>query len=284
MKVQIINGFKTILSDLGRLLLIESDKLQKYIDYAKDNGINRIAMNRFDGYHLDNVDFLKENNFFTGVTIGDEDINIAAVHYLKNLTYLSVIPGKQPVDFTKFPCLTECSIDWNNKISGLDLANSLKRLTIWKFKPKSKDLADLSGCKHLEYLHITESNIESWTGIEELKSLEYLKAYYLRKIDNLNGLDTLPHFKVLELGKCPNLKNYESDLKRLKHLEKIILSDSGDLLSLKFIKSHPKLKFISFVGTNVIDGDMTPTLELEYAGYDNKKHYSHKMKPLTRKV
>jgi len=278
MAIQVIDGFRVNVSEYGKLLIIESDRLDECIQYAKDNHIYRIGVSRYDDYKFDNVNFLKENNFFKEVTIGDGEIDISAIHYLKDLKFLSLSSGKRPVDFTKFPHLTECSIDWNNKVTGLDVPNSIKRLTIWKFKPKSKDFGDLSGCNHVKHFHITESNVEVWDGIEKLQALEYLEAYYLRNITNVKGLEKLANLKTLILSNCPRLSNHEDDLKHLKQVEDLRLIDSANLKSLKFIKSLPRLKSIIFAGTNVVDGNITPTLELEYAAFDNKRHYSHKMK------
>ena len=278
MAIQIIDGFQTILSEQGPLLMIESDRLDEYVRYAKDKSITRIAMQRNYGYKLENVGFLEEHNFFTTVTIGEDINNISAVHYVKDIQTLSLSIDKQSVDLTKFPHLTKCSINWNNNIVGLDKENEIKLLIIWQFKPKSKNFEGLKGCIKIESLEITESNIQSLNGIEKLKQLNHLETYYVRNLKNLKGLEKLPYLKNLWLNNCPNLEGYETDLRCLKHLEQLRLNRCGDLPSLQFIQSLPKLKTISFVGTNVVDGNMTPTLELEYAGYDNKRHYSHKMK------
>ena len=46
----------------------------------------------------------------------------------------------------------------------------------------------------------------------------------------------------------------------------------------------PKLKFFSFVDTNIDDGDLTPCMRLEYAGTLNKRHYNMKAEDLPRKL
>jgi hypothetical protein len=40
------------------------------------------------------------------------------------------------------------------------------------------------------------------------------------------------------------------------------------------------LKNFMFVGTDVTDGDMTPSIGLRYAGFSNKKHFSHTMEQI----
>jgi protein phosphatase 1 regulatory subunit 7 len=45
----------------------------------------------------------------------------------------------------------------------------------------------------------------------------------------------------------------------------------------------PKLKQFMFVDTNIVDGDLSPCIGLEYSGFFDKKHYSHKFKELNDK-
>ena len=54
----------------------------------------------------------------------------------------------------------------------------------------------------------------------------------------------------------------------------LIISNCGDISSLDFIESMNNLKFLSFVDTNIIDGDLTPCLRLEYVGTIDKRHYN----------
>jgi hypothetical protein len=38
------------------------------------------------------------------------------------------------------------------------------------------------------------------------------------------------------------------------------------------------LEFISFVGTNILDGNLHWCKGIGYVGFENKRHYSHKFK------
>jgi hypothetical protein len=207
MAIEIIDSFKIIASEKGLALGVESDRLEQCMQYAIKQGINRIFIHSYDGYKLENVNFLQEYNFFTGVSITDELIEISGIHNLKDLKYLSLSNGKQVVDLTRFPYLEECTIDWNNKITGLDVLNRIKRLSIWKFKPKSKDFVNLSGCKNVEYLHVTQSDIESFNEISSLGLLNHFEGHYLSKLETLNGIEMISsHLKLLILDYCRKLK------------------------------------------------------------------------------
>lgn len=277
MEKEIINGFKWV-SILGhKMLVIESDRLQECLDHASSENIKTIYISNYDGYYLPDLEFLRQYNWFTEVFSTGDSRNISAIHTLKNLRKLNINNEKQEIDLAKFSQLEECSIDWNNKVKGLDTANSIKHLKLWKFKPSSKDFTALTGCTQTKILEITESNIESFKGIDALSALEQFEAYYLSKLEHLNGLESLsPQLTTLILENGKKLTNYDAILGQLTHLEKLMLGNCAPLASINFIRNLPKLSFFSFVGTNILDGDISSTEELKYVGFDNRRHYNRK--------
>jgi hypothetical protein len=63
-------------------------------------------------------------------------------------------------------------------------------------------------------------------------------------------------------------------------LRRLKLSDCAPMADLKWTQPLRKLDMLSFVGTNVEDGDLMALLELpslQYAGTMDKKHYNIKM-------
>ncbi len=277
MAIENVDGFKVIRNEKGLVLSIETDRLDDCIQYAKEKGITRIFLNRKFGYNLNDVRFFEHNNFFKAVSITDESIDISGVHYLHDLEYLSLSNGKQKVDFSSFPDLQECSIDWNDQVSNMAVCAKLGKAKIWKYKPKSKSFYELKDIVSLRHLHITESSIESFDNIQYLKNMSYFEGYYLSKLKTLKPIQLLhDRLKVLILEHGKKISDMEEVLSKMDSLEKLILSDCGELSSIKFINNLPSLTFFSFVDTNVKDGDMNPSKRLEYAGFDNKRHYSHK--------
>jgi protein phosphatase 1 regulatory subunit 7 len=61
----------------------------------------------------------------------------------------------------------------------------------------------------------------------------------------------------------------------LKKLKILKLINCGDIPDLKFIKLMPELKAISFVDSNIVDGDLSHCIGLEFVGFLKKKSYSH---------
>jgi hypothetical protein len=283
MAIEIIDGFKVIHNVDGDVLGIEMSRLEDCLGYAIKNGFKKIFVESVDKCDGNDVEFFKEYSFFTGLTITASNIDISAIHHLRGLKYLNVFENNQKIDFSSFPILEEASIDWNNKLLNLDECKYLKKLTLWKFKPKSKSFSEIRNLISLNILEIAQSNVESLDGIEGLKNLESFEASYLSKLTSLNGIESLKlHLKSLILKVCKKLRDYDQSLAKMHRLEKLILSDCGELDNINFLRKLNNLKFFSFVNTNIKDGNLLPLIEqkLDYAGFDDKKHYSHKMKQI----
>ena len=288
MRIEIVDGFK-ILSDVSRkpTLIIESDRLDDCMRYAVEKKITRIYLQKTFGFNLSNVDFFREYDFFTEVSVIKDltEIDISGVQFLKKLARVTLSNDNQGLDFGNFHQLEEASFDWNNKIINLSQCKKLNSLILWKFKPQSGSFKELRGLGSVTSLKITQSNIISLSGLEEFPHLENFEAYYLSKLEGLNGIDAIRHsLRSLMLDKCKKLHDYEEALSSLTNLHKLILGDCGPVKNLEFVNKLSKLTFFSFVGTDVKDGDLSflAKRKFEHVGFDDKRHYSHKMKEVNQ--
>ena len=50
----------------------------------------------------------------------------------------------------------------------------------------------------------------------------------------------------------------------------------GEIPALAFLNKLMELESFSFLGTDIIDGDLTPCLRLKFAGFLDKRHHSHR--------
>ena len=132
-------------------------------------------------------------------------------------------------------------------------------------------------------LSISEVNISTLSGIRSYVNLKNLEILYCKKLIDINELRDCANLRKLEINCCKKIEDYEC-LRGLKNLEGLILGNCGNISSIKFICDMPKLKFFSFVDTNIDDGDLTPCMRLEYAGTLNKRHYNMKAEDLPRKL
>ena len=135
----------------------------------------------------------------------------------------------------------------------------------------------------IDELRIIHSNIINLDGLE-VPNLNDFELSYCKQLKNIKfNSEHKKNLKTLEINCCKKIENYEI-LSELENLEKLIISDSAPIPSLKFIQKMPNLKFLSFVNTNILDGDLSSLINLKYAGFDNKRHYSHKMEEIKKLI
>ena len=130
----------------------------------------------------------------------------------------------------------------------------------------------------LSNLELVQLPIQDLLGMKKLPSLMKCVIAYCSKLKDFRGLRFCRLLQDLELDHVKGVS--AEDLSCLPNLRKLILSSVGTLPSIKFIDSLPNLKFLSFVGTNILDGDLTPCFRLDYAGTLNKRHYNLKSNQL----
>ncbi len=196
---------------------------------------------------------------------------------VKRLRRLSAIFAHH-IDFSRVPGLIDLATDWNVEIdASLFLAKQLKRLWLRGYRPKGyRDLRKFTAFDKLEYLHVALSNIISLKGVGAIKTLRELALSYCARLEDASALiGRIEPLEELELNHCGRIQDLEMTLEKLTRLRKLILSHCGSLPSLKFVRRLSRLEFLSFVHTDILDGDIKPTFHLKFVGFNNKRHYSH---------
>ena len=282
MSVKIINGFKIYDETTYKTLIIDSYRISECMDFFKKENFAGISISRYYGYKLNELDFLKDYPFIEQISVTSQTIKLSGLNYLTNLKSLSLINGKQKIDFSNFPNLKNCKIEWNNKLKNINSCKKLSKLQITKFNTKDKNLIILSDLINLEKLNLIRTNINSLKGIEKLLKLEELEINFAKNIEYLSEIvnisDTL---KILYLNNCKNIKDYK-DIAKLQNLYWLKLTKCNNIASLKFIKQMPNLKKLSFVDTNILDGNLKACIGLDFIGFSNKKHYSHTLQQIRK--
>ena len=263
--------------------ILKGSNLYEEINYIKKEKILSIYLTYFESKDIVNLDFLKEINFIEKIIINDLDIEYSGLNYLDNLKHaiLSVKNQKQYLDYSIFKYLETLSIDWYYKFPDLSNNNKLKELYIWKFKPKSKSFKEILLPKGLELLHITDSNVETLEGINCL-GLRQFEAYYCSKLISLKGIERSRNsLTTLILENCKNLRDFES-LWECSKIEKMILTNCGEIPSLKFLSKIQNLQMFTFSGTNIIDGNLDNLFNIDYVYFKNSKHYNHRIQKFSK--
>jgi hypothetical protein len=242
--------------------------------HYQDAKIEGVFISKAHGYKLNDLRFLRDYPFISRVIVTyAPNICVSDLSFLPALRSITIGQNRESIDFSVFPKLEELSIDWHPKIKFPKINKTLKFLSLSNYKPKSKDLTELPDFVNIENLQIIRSPINSLTGLGRFKKLKALELAYFSKLNSIADLDA---YSVEELmfEVCRKISDHEHVLNFPK-LWKLRFSNCGKLSTLKFLDRMPKLRWLSFVDTDVLDGDMTPCFRLEYAGTLNKKHYSH---------
>ena len=179
--------------------------------------------------------------------------------------------------------LNELSMAYEN-IKHIDLhwINLLDKLKTLAFQGVNFISFDWIGSHSIMDLKVVESNIETLSGVKNLINLKQITLSHCKKLMDIQELSNCSNLFKLEIDSCKGIKDFEC-LRKLKNLEALVISNCGNIPSIKFIDDMPKLRFFSFVDTNVVDGDLTPCMRLDYAGTMNKRHYNIKAEDLPRK-
>jgi hypothetical protein len=261
----------------GDLLVVESNRLKETIEYIQKNNIKLIEVNHCNGYTLKDIYFIKEvSSLIEGILVVGSDINLEGIESLSNLKMLNITDEKKyPIDFAIFSKLERCSLLWHKNYNNLNKCKGLKQLLLKKIKIENKDALLFDGMTCVEDLTFIQCSMGNLEVILNFPNLNTFEIFYTPTLKDIGGLfDCHKSLKRLVIENRKNINDY-SILGKLTNLEFLGINDCNDLESLNFVKSLPKLNHISFVGTNVIDGNIAPCLGIKHVGFNNKKHYTH---------
>lgn len=180
-------------------------------------------------------------------------------------------PNIHPMDVT---------FDWKQtKLDTLDLVDCTY-LAIWYHSSKQHDFLNLPSAPKLKMLFINFTNAETILGIEKYPRLESLELNHVSKLKTIAGLDKLTELTSLHIFNASKVTDF-SEIKKSAKIESLKICDSGCIENLDFIASLKNLKDFSFGGSNVVEGNLYPLLDenlpLKWCGFDNRRHYTHKM-------
>lgn len=180
-----------------------------------------------------------------------------------------------PVDYSKISGLEYLNIAEDGH-SNYESIESLKSLSVGSWK--KNDLKGLFTSKMLDTLCLIQCGMKSLDGIEESDTLQCLYLYYNRSLQDISALAKVKKtLKALRIENCPKIEDFEV-LSELENLELLELSGKNQVRDLQFIKRMKNLKTFVF-DVNVLDGDLTPCLDLSYVySAKNRKHYNWKNK------
>ncbi|WP_341518349.1 hypothetical protein [Bacillus paramobilis] len=278
MNLKYRNGFYVREDIHGETVLVSQKNLGECIEYINRFNISGVQISDMY-YELEDINFLGECENITHLMLDNMFLkDVSSVYNLKNLKDLAIVESNYVLELDRVKNLENLSMYCDKKITGLQEMCTLKSLSLWKYNPKNRDLKELEKLRGLEYFKITQSKIDSLSGIESFRNLKSLQLYYLRTLKSLESLKyTSEKLTSLEIEMCKNIGGFCS-IQYLESLEILRLLDCGDIPTIDFIKNLKELNCFSFVGSTVIDGDVSFCEGIEFVSFTDKKHYSHKNK------
>ena len=171
--------------------------------------------------------------------------------------------------------LSDC-LEKNLGYEWLSRLKNVRKLRLDRVNFKNIDCLRIPS---LTDLSISNVNIDTLFGLRRFVNLKNLEILYCKKLVDIKELRNCANLRKLEIDCCKKVEDFEC-LRNLKNLEGLIISNCGNIPSIAFIDDMPKLRFFSFVDTNIVDGDLTPCMRLEYVGTMDKRHYNIKAENL----
>jgi hypothetical protein len=259
-----------------KCLHLNAGNFSKSMTALRNGGYEGVSIAQFDGISQEHFNKLCIS---TNIRCLFLDEPIKDLSYLKHLESLEVlIFENSDLCIKSFENLNNLKVFQGvvaKNVSFFDACKKLQELTLVKYSPRSKNLSELPLMPMLKKLEINRGSLETLEGVEKFVNLDSLELHYLTKLQSLNSIKGL-NVKRLVLSSCKKIVDFAA-IGSLTDLESLELTSCGEIKDLSFLSYLNNLKFISFVGTKVISGDLSPLLadNIEYAGFDDSKGYSH---------
>lgn len=260
-------------------ILIDSSRMEQSINYINENDmITTVQLNSWY-YKENNLNFVKKcPNIKIINNVDCEIVDFSALYETNNITSLWTDFPSGELDPSRISGLKDLRISWNKKIINIEKCFNLEELSLSNYKPKTKNLDQITYLKNLNELTIVQSNIQSLEGIEGLNSLTTLNLYYLKNLVSLEAICELQStLEKIEIQNCPNIKSYEA-LKNLTQLSSLSIDRSSEISNLKFVKQLINLSYIYIGDTDVEDGNLSYLERIKNVEFTEKNNFSHLMK------
>lgn len=241
-------------------------------DYYKENA-TAIGLSSNKGYIGKNLPSAEEIKFQPrGLIIPDAgEINCDSIREFCWLKYISLHGKGKKQDLSLLHVVEELRIDYPNKYILPQCKERVERVYFYNFPWMNIVESPVCDWRKISHLEIVKGKLESLKGVSP--ALKMLSVAYLNTLTSISDL----RMTALEELEAQNCKNIDFRvLSDFKCLTKLIISNCGVIGSVRFVESLENIKYFSFVGTEVSDGNLNPLLKIPYVAFSDKKHYTHK--------
>jgi hypothetical protein len=143
----------------GIRAVVHSAWSKEIADFVRREGAVELELNLAKGWHGSDVSFLAEMARLESLEIFDFKIkDIAPIHFLHNLRRLGITTYcSTEINFSAFPRLESCGLEWRPKAASLFDCVTLKELFVNRYK--GRDVSDFGRLVSLESLAILNAPI-----------------------------------------------------------------------------------------------------------------------------
>lgn len=263
----------------GQRAVITAAWKPELAEFLEAHQIVELELNTGKGWRGDDLTFLRRLPHLQSFQITDQRIiSVRPIHFLHELRELKVQTYcKTEIEFTSFPRLERCVLEWRPKAKSVFDCTTLKHLFINRYS--GQQFAPFGQLANLESLTILSAPLRALDGVEPLRGLRSLRLGALRQLASLEGVQACTRLEALNIDTCRKLTSL-APVGFLPRLQILHLSNCGNIDSLKPLDHLDSLEQVTFVeSTNVLDGDLTPLLRqrhLKRVSFQNRRHYSHR--------
>ncbi|GGD08054.1 leucine-rich repeat domain-containing protein [Hyunsoonleella pacifica] len=254
--------------------------LNKYPDahfHLDDESINAEKQLQY----FSEISNLNISSLLIGFSVSNVPTDIESLYHHKSLKRLGLGDGlnKLTIDLSNFPELKYLSTNWFSKLKNIGALHKLEKLNLFKYKPKNKDLIELSELVELRELKLASGNYESLDGLDKLKQLKELRLYQNSKL-KINENVVLNSVENLDITNC---KLVNADFyKSFPNVKILCFDNTTEIISLKpILDGLKKLEQINVYGANILEEDNSYWLDyknIKSFNFRDRRHHKLKTK------
>lgn len=296
-------GFYTMRSLSGsEYLKIRGDWSDEIIDVVINRNIKHLIVSSFNERYLSKLkilDGIVERVDFSDYSVED----YSALNDIHSLRELYTVNSPVGLDYSSFPDLIKVGFSSSSIPDTLRFSPQLDSVSIIGYR--GIDFVEFSDLKKVKCIHLNDSAISSFYGIESIVGLNELCMVRSRvskidcsgQMDSMKSLTLAASRHLVDLSRMflfPNLEDLDIERSRsvlvvdaistVKSLKFLNINDIGTVSSIRPLACLSTLERLSMFGdTNVFDGDVRCMLDcprLQFFGFKNRKHYNDRMKDM----
>lgn len=275
-KVRLRNGKN------GIIVLIGKQNIEESIHYIQTHQIKHVEVTY--RYGKPQIDFLSECPGIEHLMLEGPSVkNFDGAYHMKGLKTLMINDSSPDlkIDFSQLTSLEEISGKLPPKTLAIGSLTNLKKIILWRYESKEKNLKEFADFKALVNLELINSNLISLEGIQGLKMLNFLGLYRMKTLTNIEAIQYLSeNLKKLQIDLVKTIQDF-SPIGKVRSLEYVSLNACGDIPSIRFTKQLPNLKTLIFADSVVVDGDVSPCVGVETVSFTENEHYSHRLEEVS---